>query len=350
MDITKSIKLPDHFFFLVYRNEEKRKKLFEVLKLICPEIANDPISNLTSTSEKDLYIKGRRSPVKMTFCASYLLYTEKERDYVKSKCGYEEIELLDELPKKFYLNLDKCREEYPIIQELVEKYFSKNIGFKISPYTYYLRFKLDSQGLYGFGIGNKSTFIEDYEREYTEVSFINFCIFILSKLHKPTTSEQSMTQEDKELIRTLFKEGDENIKSILKQRYSLCDLVTDEPKSREDLVSVSGYTFDEAGEEVFKIDEEEVDNAYTLLYKTRKQAESALAYAQLTQFRHVFNKGWEPDWHNINETKFAIVRSRGLTINTANSAFEFLSFKTRKKAEKFLEYHEDLIKKFFLMD
>lgn len=83
------------------------------------------------------------------------------------------------------------------------------------------------------------------------------------------------------------------------------------------------------------------------VYATEKQAKSALAMAQLSQLMAVYNEGWEPDWTDTSE-KFIIERNNNYIVkNHYNGAHMFLSFKTAKIRDEFLNNFEDLIKEYF---
>lgn len=89
------------------------------------------------------------------------------------------------------------------------------------------------------------------------------------------------------------------------------------------------------------------------IFKTEKQAKSALAYAQLTQLMGLpeYNGDWVPDWNNSNEKKFCIACSRErLKIDTFYEYRQKLSFKNMELAERFLENNFDLLKQFNEMD
>lgn len=87
-------------------------------------------------------------------------------------------------------------------------------------------------------------------------------------------------------------------------------------------------------------------------YKTKKQAKSALAYAQLTQLMALpeYNGDWVPDWRN-DEIKYIIRRYSGdIEINCYSKTYHHISFKSSEIRDKFLENNLDLLKEYFELD
>ena len=88
------------------------------------------------------------------------------------------------------------------------------------------------------------------------------------------------------------------------------------------------------------------------IFKTEKQAKSALAYAQLTQLMALpeYNGDWVPDW-NDDEFKYIIRRYRnGLDTDDYSKTHHHISFKTAEIRDKFLENNYDLLKEYFELD
>ena len=89
------------------------------------------------------------------------------------------------------------------------------------------------------------------------------------------------------------------------------------------------------------------------IFKTKKQAESALAYAQLTQLMALpeYNGDWEPDLNDGNE-KYVIHRIKDKIIGLysyKNIHFQ-LSFKSSAIRDKFMKEQEVLLRQYFMMD
>jgi hypothetical protein len=87
-------------------------------------------------------------------------------------------------------------------------------------------------------------------------------------------------------------------------------------------------------------------NSHRNVFATKEQAEAALALAQLSQLKKVYNDNKEIDWTDNKTDKFAIIFSKNepliIMLSTSN---EFLSFNDFKKAEIFLENFKGLILK-----
>ena len=86
------------------------------------------------------------------------------------------------------------------------------------------------------------------------------------------------------------------------------------------------------------------------VFKTKKQAASALAYAQLTQLMALpcYNGDWVPNWDDPNQTRCCIARLKNDIIKSDFSGyFSFLAFKSEKVRDAFFDNHIDLIKQFY---
>ena len=86
------------------------------------------------------------------------------------------------------------------------------------------------------------------------------------------------------------------------------------------------------------------------LFKTKKQAASALAYAQLTQLMALpcYNGDWTPNWDSQNQEKYCITRRKsGLIKLDSSGYFFFLAFKSSKIRDAFFHNHMDLIRQFY---
>ena len=89
------------------------------------------------------------------------------------------------------------------------------------------------------------------------------------------------------------------------------------------------------------------------VFKTEKQAKSALAYAQITQLMALpcYNGDWIPDWENGLFDKYALIRTNnviGLILRC--DTFAPIAFKSKGVRESFLKNHEDLLRQYFQMD
>ena len=85
------------------------------------------------------------------------------------------------------------------------------------------------------------------------------------------------------------------------------------------------------------------------IFKTEKQALSALAYAQLTQLMALscYNGDWTPNWDDPNQDKYCITRMKYEIVKLDyRRYFSFLAFKSEKVRDEFFNNHMDLIKQF----
>jgi len=89
------------------------------------------------------------------------------------------------------------------------------------------------------------------------------------------------------------------------------------------------------------------------VFKTEKQAKSALAYAQITQLMALpcYNGDWIPDWENRNEEKYFPYRANNIILSgIVYMEFQHVAFKSYNVYKAFLENHEDLLRQYFEMD
>ena len=88
------------------------------------------------------------------------------------------------------------------------------------------------------------------------------------------------------------------------------------------------------------------------VFKTEKQAKSALAYAQITQLMALpcYNGDWVPDW-NEAITKYCIERTnKNLKKSEHCHLFIPICFKSSEVRDAFLQNNEKLLKQYFEMD
>ena len=86
------------------------------------------------------------------------------------------------------------------------------------------------------------------------------------------------------------------------------------------------------------------------IFKTEKQAQACLAYAQLTQLMALpcYNGDWAPDWNNLSQIKHCIERLKYDIVKLDFiGCFSFLAFKSEKVRDMFFNNHIDLIKQFY---
>ena len=120
------------------------------------------------------------------------------------------------------------------------------------------------------------------------------------------------------------------------------------PKLWEDAFwtkSISGFDI-----RLCNIDIRSATGREKVLFKTKKQAASALAYAQLTQLMALpcYNGDWTPNWDSQNQEKYCITRRKsGFVKLDFSGYFFFLAFKSSKIRDEFYHNHMDLIKQFY---
>lgn len=126
------------------------------------------------------------------------------------------------------------------------------------------------------------------------------------------------------------------------------------PKSWEEALKgriLSGYYITAACSQIQNYSLSKNSGKYNAnVFKYQEQAESALAYAQLTQLMALpcFNGDWKPKWVNGNRIKYGITFNDGkYHIESTYTRHLFLVFQSEEKAKIFLELYKDLIDVFF---
>lgn len=90
-----------------------------------------------------------------------------------------------------------------------------------------------------------------------------------------------------------------------------------------------------------------------VIFKTEKQAKSAIAYAQLTQLMALpeYNDNWEPNWNENQQTKYCITVKRNEFLKwDVYSQREKLCFRTKEIRDKFLDNFKELLQEYFEMN
>lgn len=92
-------------------------------------------------------------------------------------------------------------------------------------------------------------------------------------------------------------------------------------------------------------------NSYNV-FSTKKQAKAALAMARISQIMKNDERFGGPitdeEWDGRN--LYSIIRVNKILIVQARPSYEFLSFRTPKQADLFLEENKDLIKDYYMLD
>ena len=89
------------------------------------------------------------------------------------------------------------------------------------------------------------------------------------------------------------------------------------------------------------------------VFKTEKQAKSALAYAQITQLMALpcYNGDWTPDWEFTSPKKYCPRAINGrISYCHEYTNFNHIAFKDYDTYEAFLKNHEDLLRQYFQID
>ena len=83
---------------------------------------------------------------------------------------------------------------------------------------------------------------------------------------------------------------------------------------------------------------------------SEKHAKSILAFCQLSMLMNDLGDECKVDREVGIEPKYAICRNRKIIVDTyRGTLYHFLTFKTRKIAEAFLEKHRELIEDYFML-
>ena len=126
------------------------------------------------------------------------------------------------------------------------------------------------------------------------------------------------------------------------------------PKSWSDLARIEGYFIDSSSA-IIEITKGSMAAKSISPNKngfaTKKQAESALAMAQLSQLMSVYNDGWQPEWGDSIDWKYTIFRERNhIRIDYTTFNYQFLAFKYSEIRDQFLSNFEPLIKQYFMIN
>jgi hypothetical protein len=114
------------------------------------------------------------------------------------------------------------------------------------------------------------------------------------------------------------------------------------PKTWEELGEIKGY----APETEFMVKSCKSKN----IYATKAQAESALAFAQLSQLHKAIVGDWVADLSDTNLSKWAIYRFNDkLFIEEYTRDFYHLAFQTREQAQFSLTHHRELWEKYWML-
>jgi hypothetical protein len=116
------------------------------------------------------------------------------------------------------------------------------------------------------------------------------------------------------------------------------------PKCWKDLVEIDGFYIDTYSLIDSVGDCSTSDIEHKNIFATQEQAEAALALAQLSQLKKVYNGDWVADWNNTNQAKYTICFTKNdIFKDKAWIISTFLSFKSSEIRDLFFENFQDLI-------
>jgi hypothetical protein len=144
-----------------------------------------------------------------------------------------------------------------------------------------------------------------------------------------------------------FYKDPEGFKRMLEANFTKEELTKKQlPKSWKELAEVKGFYVTSSCDinPFIEITKDTSKNTFA----TQKQAESALAKAQLSQLMKAYNGDWEADWYNDDQEKFCVAR-RGNVLTSKNSftAYEFIALVDSKLRDAFFENFQELIKTYY---
>lgn len=150
----------------------------------------------------------------------------------------------------------------------------------------------------------------------------------------------------------------EQAKDLLSSTPSLKDVIYEtfpelKPKPKvldkwKDLEEVSGYWINSMSEIFFNAEGVTalLENRNT--FATKEQAESSLAYAQLTQLMKATGDCEGIDWGDTSQNKYVIYRYGNTLEKSAYECYyEPITFLTESIRDEFFEKHQELLKTYF---
>lgn len=113
------------------------------------------------------------------------------------------------------------------------------------------------------------------------------------------------------------------------------------------LGEISGY-FVNTDSDILEINSKDISHVDKNVFPTKKDAESALALAQLLQLRDVYNGKKFDEWKNENNHRFSLLPfiSEVRAYESPNT-YSFLCFEKREIAEKFIKEQKELLNTYF---
>lgn len=154
-----------------------------------------------------------------------------------------------------------------------------------------------------------------------------------------------------EQAQKIYKEQPE-MRELLLTTFTKEELVGYILKDWEDLNDINGY-YISASSNILQIDCMGIRSNYNRnIFATEKQAKSALAMAQLSQFMKDLGDECDIDWEDAANVKYTITRQKNTIISETYYCrhYNFLTFKTVKIRDAFMKKHKRLIKDYFMID
>lgn len=149
-----------------------------------------------------------------------------------------------------------------------------------------------------------------------------------------------------EQARSLYKSNPE-LKEMLLNSFTIEELENKEIKCWEDLNAICGFYIN-ANSQLRGETTSYTSELNKNIFKTEEQALSCLAKAQLSQLLAEYNGDWKPDFTDGRDRKYIIIKyDNNIGIDWSYKNNDFLIFKTKEKAEKFLELHRELIEQYY---
>jgi len=177
--------------------------------------------------------------------------------------------------------------------------------------------------------------------------------FIQKCDNKINNMEEGIVKLTLEKAKEYYNGTNEALKEIAKQAFNEDKLKGDSWESHFINTNgcMNGFVINTIGSIVATHDTE-VGIDSKRIFKTQKQALSALAYAQLTQLMALpeYNGDWQPIW-DLGSIKYCIYASfHSLIIRNYHHERNFIAFKNAGIRDKFLQNFEPLLKQYFQID
>jgi len=164
---------------------------------------------------------------------------------------------------------------------------------------------------------------------------------LIKKIYQPMEKNIVISLEK---AKEIYPNADQSVKTLLEETFGKESLM--KVYRWEDLENIDGY-YIFGNSQISKKFNYDTKHSNKNVFKHKKQANSALAMAQLSQLMFEFNKGWEPNWNNHTEKYYICCIRDTLTTGSTFGHKEFLVFPYKEKAKIFLNLHRALIMQYF---